>query len=159
MGNKILSAWLRGMSFILAVALGCLCSTRAGGAPRVSLIGAGIITNECHAALVDPGIKITDGPVAMAAGSSHSLVLKADGSVVAWGVNYVGVTNVPANLGPAIAIAANAYFSLAVKADGSVVGWGDGSYGVTNIPPGATHDVVSVAAGGYHAWHCETMGR
>jgi alpha-tubulin suppressor-like RCC1 family protein len=36
--------------------------------------------------------------VAIAAGYYHSLALKSDGTVVAWGYNYEGETNVPAGL-------------------------------------------------------------
>jgi hypothetical protein len=36
--------------------------------------------------------------VAIAAGNVHSLALKADGTVVAWGNNYYGECNVPVGL-------------------------------------------------------------
>ena len=130
----------------------------ATSAPRLALIGPDTISSECHTTLVDPGVRISDAPVSIAAGVAHSLALKADGSVVAWGSNNFGQTNVPASLGPAIAIAANSSFSLSLKADGSVVAWGDGSYGQTNIPPAATHDVVAIAAGGFHALALRTEG-
>src|SRR5207249_4561423 len=43
--------------------------------------------------------------VAIAAGGDHSLALKSDGSVVAWGSNTYGESTVP-DLGPVIAISA-----------------------------------------------------
>ena len=60
----------------------------------------------------------------IAAGSAHSLAIKADGTVVAWGSNSDGQTNVPANLSGVIQVAAGFYHSVALKADGSLVGWG-----------------------------------
>ena len=60
----------------------------------------------------------------IAAGLAHSLAIKADGTVVAWGSNSDGQTSVPANLSGVTQVAAGYYHSLALKADGSVVGWG-----------------------------------
>ena len=37
--------------------------------------------------------------LAVAAGGYHSLAIRANGSVVAWGANDYGQTNVPAGLG------------------------------------------------------------
>ena len=54
----------------------------------------------------------------------HSLALKSDGSLVGWGDNGYGQTNVPAG-NDFVAIAAGDYHSLALKSDGSLVGWGD----------------------------------
>ena len=60
----------------------------------------------------------------IAAGFAHSLAIKADGTVVAWGSNSDDQTSVPVNLSGVIQVAAGFYHSLALKADGSVVGWG-----------------------------------
>jgi hypothetical protein len=86
---------------------------------------------------------------AIAAGSSHSLALKADGTVVGWGQNSFGQINIPVSATNVTAIAAGAYYSLALKADGTVVGWGQNSSGQTNIPVSATN-VTAIAAGGMH---------
>ena len=51
--------------------------------------------------------------IAIAASNSHSLALKADGTVVAWGSNFAGETTVPAGLTGVTAIAAGSYNSLA----------------------------------------------
>jgi alpha-tubulin suppressor-like RCC1 family protein len=85
--------------------------------------------------------------VAIAAGSYHSLALKSDGTVWAWGNNGYGqlgfVTstsnrNLPGQVQDAagtgyltdvIAIAAGSYHSLALKSDGTVWAWGDDNYG------------------------------
>ncbi|NOX97874.1 MAG: hypothetical protein GXO98_07460, partial [Nitrospirae bacterium] len=67
---------------------------------------------------------------AIAAGDFHSLVLKADGSLVGWGWNNYGQTDVPAG-NDFTAIAAGGDRSLALKADGSLVEWGWKTYGQT----------------------------
>ena len=87
--------------------------------------------------------------VAVAAGSFHSMVLKADGTVVAWGYNQFGQTNVPGGLNNVVAMAGGDYHSLALQADGTVAVWGLNGYGLLNIPAGL-NNVVAVAAGYYH---------
>jgi hypothetical protein len=72
--------------------------------------------------------------VAIAAGYLHSLAIRADGTVAAWGDNGYGQTNVPAGLSNVVAIAAGFSASLALKADGTVVAWGSGVG--TNVPTG-----------------------
>jgi hypothetical protein len=52
--------------------------------------------------------------VAISAGANHSLALKADGTVVAWGSNIKAQTFVPAGLSGVIAISAGWDFSLAL---------------------------------------------
>ena len=52
---------------------------------------------------------------AIAAGSRHSLALKSDGTVVAWGRNDSGQANVPAGLSGVTAIAAGFAHSLALS--------------------------------------------
>jgi len=94
--------------------------------------------------------------VAVAAGGNHSLALRADGTVVAWGENndalgnFAGQSVVPAELTNAVAIAAGEYHSLALRADGTVVAWGDNSEGQTILPAGLS-DVVAVSGGGAHS--------
>ncbi|MHB8671086.1 MAG: RCC1 domain-containing protein, partial [Acidimicrobiales bacterium] len=94
------------------------------------------------------GTGVLSGVVAVAAGANHSLALRSDGSVVAWGLNSEGelgngsttdsstpVLVLGQNGGPAtsqvIAIAAGNAHSLALLNDGygSVVGWGSNYYG------------------------------
>jgi hypothetical protein len=87
--------------------------------------------------------------VAIAAGNYHDLALKSDGTVVAWGRNDDGQTNVPAGLSRVVAIAAGWYHSLALKSDGTIVAWGRNDDGQTNVPEGLS-GVVAVAAGGTH---------
>ena len=87
---------------------------------------------------------------AIAAGGSHSLALRGDGSVIAWGSNGSGQSSVPAGLRNVIAIAAGDLHSLALRADGRVVAWGYNEYGQVRVPKGLTN-VVAIAAGGDHS--------
>ena len=66
-------------------------------------------------------------------------------TVLAWGWNMSGQTNVPANLQNVVQIAAGAQHSLALLRNGKVMAWGD--WRLTNVPPNLT-DVMAVAAGG-----------
>ncbi len=87
--------------------------------------------------------------VAVAAGELHSVALKNDGTVVAWGNNADGETNVPAGLSNVVAIAAGYSHNLALKSDGTVAAWGFNGNGQTNVPFGLTN-IMAIAAGGYH---------
>jgi hypothetical protein len=80
------------------------------------------------------------GVVAIAGGWEHSLALKSDGTVWAWGYNGDGElgngttanSSTPvqvSSLSGAVAIAGGAYHSLALKSDGTAWAWGDASYG------------------------------
>jgi uncharacterized repeat protein (TIGR01451 family) len=132
------------------------------------------------------GLGPGSGVVAVTAGGRYSLALKADGSVLAWGLNgfkQLGVdgitgSNVPVavtGLGPGsgvIAIAAGEAFSLALKADGSVLAWGGNTHfelgggagtqvsavPVTVMGLGAGSGVIAIAAGGTHALALKSNG-
>ncbi|MBW7928438.1 MAG: hypothetical protein H3C58_10225 [Fimbriimonadaceae bacterium] len=108
------------------------------------------------------------GVAAIAAGSHHSLALRSDGSVWAWGSNeygQLGDGTTTRRLSPvqvigltdAVAIAAGAGHSLAIRRDGSVWAWGNGGTlgdGTTTgrLSPvqvvGLT-DAVAIAAAGH----------
>ncbi len=62
----------------------------------------------------------------IAAGTSHFLGLRQDGTVVAWtppNVSAPWLTNVPAGLSNVVAISVDADLDTAVKADGTVTAW------------------------------------
>jgi hypothetical protein len=105
--------------------------------------------------------------VAVAGGHGHSLALKPDGTVLAWGGGGIyrlhfgevidfGQTNVPVGLSNVIALAGGYLHSLALKSDGSVVAWGaywkpnTRDYRTADVPAGLT-DVVAVAGGDGHS--------
>jgi hypothetical protein len=94
---------------------------------------------------------------AIAAGDYHSLALKADGTVAAWGTgqwNY-NQTNVPQKLTNVVAIAAGAEYSVALKGDGRIVSWGRT---LDNAPVNLS-SVVAVAAARYHCLALTMDGR
>ena len=72
----------------------------------------------------------------IAAGFLHSVALKADGTVVAWGWNDSGQGTVPAGLTGVVAVAAGSEHNLALKADGTVVAWGANHGGQSSVPRG-----------------------
>jgi len=90
-------------------------------------------------------------PVAFAGGAEHSLGLKSDGTIVAWGINWNGQCNVPEPNADFIAISSGGYHSLGLKSDGTIVAWGRNDvYGQCNVPaPNA--DFTAVAGGEYHS--------
>jgi hypothetical protein len=101
--------------------------------------------------------------IAIAAGGNHSLALKTNGTVVAWGENtdangaFAGQSVVPAGLSNVVAIAAGEFHSLAVKSDGTIVTWGDNSQGQCTAPAGLSN-VVALAAGGAHTLALKSDG-
>ena len=73
------------------------------------------------------------------------------GTVVAWGLNWAGQTNVPAGARSAVtAIAAGSDHSMALKDDGSVLAWGDNWAGQATVPPGLS-GVIAISAGADHS--------
>lgn len=94
---------------------------------------------------------LTPKVVKVTAGYNHSVALKDDGRVIAWGSNQFGQCNVPPDLSGVKAIAAGANrHTLALKSDGCIVAWGDNVYGQCNIPFGLS-GVKAIAAGGDHS--------
>jgi len=79
------------------------------------------------------------------AGGSHSVAIRSNGSLVAWGMGSYGQCNVPEG-NDFVDVAAGGYHSVALRSDGSLVAWGyNGQY----VPAG--NDFVDVAAGGCHS--------
>ena len=70
----------------------------------------------------------------------------AGNTLVGWGANDLGETDVPD--GDFAAIAGGEMYSLAIRADGSLAGWGFNQYGQTDVPAG--NDFVAVSAGFAH---------
>ncbi len=101
-----------------------------------------------------PGTVITPPPnlynlVSVAAGETHAVALKADGTVVAWGSNTYGATTVPAGLQDVVAVSASRYQSLALKGDGTVVSWGN-HFSSTLLVPFVLQQVVAISSRGGH---------
>ena len=88
--------------------------------------------------------------VAIAAGAYHSLALRADGRVRAWGYTDHGECEPPGTLQDAIAIAAGGYHSLAINSRNAVVAWGANDSGQSDVPVDLA-GVMAVAAGTWHS--------
>jgi hypothetical protein len=108
--------------------------------------GADLGTQNYHQTRVPTGLS---NVVAIAGGGWHSLALKSDGSLVAWGRNDYGQGTIPIGVSNAVAISAGVAHNLILKSDGTVYGWGLDTYGQTDIPPGLSN-VVAIASGGWH---------
>ena len=101
-------------------------------------------------------------PRSFDAGDTHSIAVRANGSVAVWGGDFGSgsdpycVRTVPANATNVIKVAAGAYHNLALRSDGTVVGWGgsgascgSGTFvypAEANVPNGLTN-IVDIAAG------------
>jgi hypothetical protein len=94
---------------------------------------------------------------AIAAGRNHNLVVLTNNTVVAWGDDTYGESDVPADLTNAVAVAGGYAHSVALCADGTVTAWGDDSYGQTDVPAGVTN-VVAIAAGDFHTLALQANG-
>lgn len=84
------------------------------------------------------------------AGSRHTVALKEDGTVVAWGTNEFGQIDVPPHLSGVKEISTRGYHTLALKEDGTVTAWGDNDNGQLTIPSGLS-GVKAIAAGWDHS--------
>ena len=92
---------------------------------------------------------LTNLVVGVGAGYDYSLALNYNGTVVAWGNNSQGQTNVPVNLTNAVAVDGGLVDSLALRSDRTVTVWGSNQYGQTNVPPDLTN-AVAAASGSEH---------
>jgi alpha-tubulin suppressor-like RCC1 family protein len=94
---------------------------------------------------------------AVAAGDSHSIALKRDGTVVGWGTQFGVNQIVVPTVSNIVAIAAGLQFDVLLKADGTVITWGSSDYGPTNVPAGLS-GIVAVSCGHYHTLGLTTNG-
>lgn len=141
--------------------LGRVLHTVRWAARSSAVIGAGLLLLSCGGS-DNPGgerdtLPMLSRPLAMfepcsdvatiAAGTYHTLGLKADGSVVAVGDNSEGQLSV-SSWRDIKAIAAGAYFSVGLEADGTVVAVGHNGSGQRNIS--GWMDIKAIAAGSNH---------
>ncbi|MCL2680805.1 MAG: Ig-like domain-containing protein, partial [Coriobacteriia bacterium] len=124
-------------------------------------------------------------PTTFSAGPNHSLAVKSDGTLWAWGQNYAGQTGlgytvlrqlVPAQVGTATnwkAVSANGWYSLGIRTDGTLWAWGEnsnGQLGITGMPIGSgsyqhtptqvgtATNWAQVATGAWHSVGIQTDG-
>ena len=103
----------------------------------------------------DSGL-VRGGPY-IAGGGWHSLGVKSDGTVAAWGQNTYGQANAPAPNADFVAVAGDSEHSLGLKSDGTIVAWGHNDDGETNVPaPNA--NFTAVAAGFDHSLGLKSDG-
>ena len=133
-------------------------------------------TSKSSAPVPVNGLGPGSGVVAVAAGDSHALALKSDGTVLAWGNNQsgqLGDGTAPtdhhkpvqvAGLGPGsgvVKLAAGLTFALALKYGGTVLAWGNNARGelgtgdapadhLTPVPVSGAAGAVDIAAGWEH---------
>jgi alpha-tubulin suppressor-like RCC1 family protein len=95
-------------------------------------------------------LSLNTGFTAITAGMGHSLGLKQDGSIVAWGYNGDGQCDVPEPNTGFTAIACGQFHSLGLKQDGSVAAWGLNNHGQCNVPE-PNSGFIAIAGGQYHS--------
>ncbi len=97
------------------------------------------------------------GFVEISAGWVHSVGLKLDGSIVAWGLNALGLSTVPVPNSGFVSVSAGAYHTLGLKSDGSIVAWGNNDHGECTIPT-PNSGFVAIAAGVHHSLGLKSDG-
>jgi alpha-tubulin suppressor-like RCC1 family protein len=125
----------------------------------------------CYAAPKQTSKTVLEPCSTIIGGGSHSLGLRTDGTVRAWGYNANGqvgdgtTTNrfspvTVSSLGSVLAISGAGLFSVALKPDGTVWAWGNNAYGQlgdgtttqrnTPVKVSGLSNVSAIAAGVYH---------
>jgi hypothetical protein len=146
---------------LLAVAM--LCGSGASAAQGSEVLESGRIPHPVG----------LEGVTSVAAGTSHTLALREDGTVIAWGTNTRGdvgrptgepgsLTTPVSGLSGASALAAGSDFSLAMREDGTVRAFGGGAEGQLGngtttfeqpspVEVSGVSEAVAVAAAAKHA--------
>lgn len=85
--------------------------------------------------------------VAVTSSGTDITALRADGSVLVWGLaeDYAQL-NAPPGLSNVVAVASGGGVIAALKADGQITGWG-WNYAAMNVPPGLSN-IISIALAG-----------
>lgn len=139
------------------------------GLSRVKQVAANTIEPEVYALLDDGTVTAFQGPGVpldiplpdglsnikqLCACGSAVVALKADGTVVAWGLNFNHVLEVPTGLNNVVSISSLGAVD-ALKADGTVVQWGDN--GTFSVPDGL-NGIKAIGASGTFAYGLKADG-
>jgi alpha-tubulin suppressor-like RCC1 family protein len=104
---------------------------------------------------------LNSGFVTIAAGWSHNVALRSDGSIAAWLVNSDayswGQSDVPEPNNGFVAVSAGGLHSLGLKSDGSIIAWGYNENGRCTVPT-PNIGFVAIAAGGEHSLGLKSNG-
>lgn len=142
------------------------------GHSNVTVIAAGVFHNLAvrggivfgwgHSSDGKTASPAVSGVIAVAAGLDHSVALRNNGTVVAWGRNNMNQLAVPSDATSVTAIAAGNNHTLALRANGTVVAWGANNEGQLNfaralsnvkgIGAGDDHSIVVFSNGTVFAW-------
>ncbi|MEH0155361.1 cadherin domain-containing protein [Limibacter armeniacum] len=111
-------------------------------------IGNDYITSASIPTVVNSGSPV----VQIGAGDDHAVVLKADGTLIAWGDDKYGQISIPSTITDVKSISVGNFHTLVVKNDNTVDGWGRNDYNQTDAATmSALSDVKMVAAGELHS--------
>lgn len=91
-------------------------------------------------------------------GKNHSVALRNDGIVFAWGNNDYGQCDVPGGLTDVIDITSGVNHSLLLRSDGSVVAWGSNEHNQCRVPDNL-RNAIAICAGQHHSAALQSDGK
>lgn len=120
--------------------------------------------NERGSGATSTALGLPRAPRVLAGGEAHSIAVRADGTVAAWGAYADGQAAVPAGLSGVVSVAAGDTHNVALRADGTVVSWGRGAGApaslrrVMSIGAGPLHGVAVLSDGTVQWWGADGAG-